>query len=160
MELSLIRDEEKEHYVYMKYFNQLMFSFSAHKTEKTFLHPPSSMLLFQIDLEKHNKDCICYITGKHRGSAPARNNCYLKLRIKPDKIKIPVIFHNLKGYDNHFIMQKLGQIIKEDDISVNVIPCNTENYMAFYIGNHLTFIDSFQFMSSSLDKLTENLLED
>ena len=56
-------------------------------------------------------------------------------------------------------MQTLGQIIKEDDISGNVIPCNTEEYMAFYIGNHLTFIDSFQFMSSSLDQLTENLLE-
>ena len=73
---------------------------------------------------------------------------------------MPVIFHNFKGYDSHFIMKKLGQIIKEDDISVNDIPCNTDNYMTFYIGNHLTFIDSFQFMSSSLNKLLENLLED
>ena len=29
--------------------------------------------------------------------------------------------------------------------------------MAFMLGNHLTFIDSFQFMSSSLDKLINNL---
>ena len=29
--------------------------------------------------------------------------------------------------------------------------------MAFMLGNHLTFIDSFQFMSSSLDKLVENI---
>ena len=28
-----------------------------------------------------------------------------------------------------------------------------EKYMAFKLGNHLMFIDSFQFMSSSLDKL-------
>ena len=32
-----------------------------------------------------------------------------------------------------------------------------ENYMAFMLGNHLNFIDSVQFMSSSLDKLVSNL---
>ena len=32
-----------------------------------------------------------------------------------------------------------------------------ENYLAFMLGNHLNFIDSFQFMSSTLDKLLSNL---
>ena len=32
--------------------------------------------------------------------------------------------------------------------------------MAFFLGNHLEFIDSFQFMSSSLASLADNLLED
>ena len=32
--------------------------------------------------------------------------------------------------------------------------------MAFMLGNHLTFIDSFQFMSSSLNKLVSNLPKD
>ena len=32
--------------------------------------------------------------------------------------------------------------------------------MAFMLGNHLTFIDRFQFMSSSLDKLVSNLPKD
>ena len=36
-------------------------------------------------------------------------------------------------------------------------PNNLEKYMAFMLRNHLTFIDSFQFMSSSLDKLVNNL---
>ena len=40
-----------------------------------------------------------HITGKFRGSA--HQECNLKLRIKPETLKIPVIFHNLRGYDSH-----------------------------------------------------------
>ena len=107
----------------------------------------------------------CHITGKYRGSA--HQECNLQLRINPDEIKIPVIFHNLRGYDSHFIMQEIGAIVKnhtyknkkgeEKQMNINAIPNNMEKYMAFMLGNHLTFIDSFQFMSSSLDKLVSNL---
>ena len=106
----------------------------------------------------------CHITGTYRGSA--HQECNLKLRINPEEIKIPVIFHNLRGYDSHFIMQEIGAIVKnntytknekEIKMNINAIPNNMEKYMAFMLGNHLTFIDSFQFMSSSLDKLVSNL---
>ena len=107
----------------------------------------------------------CHITGKYRGSA--HQDCNLKLTVNPDEIKIPVIFHNLRGYDSHFIMQNIGDIVKnnkyknkkgeEKQMNINVIPNNLEKYMRFMIGNHLTFIDSFQFMSSSLEKLVSNL---
>ena len=106
----------------------------------------------------------CHITGKYRGSA--HQECNLKLRINPKEIKIPVIFHNLRGYDSHFIMQEIGAVVKnntytknekEIKMDINAIPNNMEKYMAFMLGNHLTFIDSFQFMSSSLDKLVSNL---
>ena len=107
----------------------------------------------------------CHITGKYRGSA--HQDCNLKLTINPDEIKIPVIFHNLRGYDSHFIMQEIGAIVKnhtyknkkgeEKQMNINAIPNNMEKYMAFMLGNHLTFIDSFQFMSSGLDKLASNL---
>ena len=106
-----------------------------------------------------------HITGVFRGSA--HQDCNLKLKMKPEEIKIPVIFHNLRGYDSHFIMQKLGQIVKkhtyknnkgeDKQMNINAIPNNMEKYMAFMLGNHLKFIDSFQFMSSSLDKLVSNL---
>ena len=87
----------------------------------------------------------CHITGIYRGSAHAA--CNLKLQISAEKIKIPVIFHNLRGYDSHFIINELGELISEgENISIDVIPCNTEKDMAFYIGKHLAFIDSFQFM--------------
>ena len=107
----------------------------------------------------------CHITGKFRGSA--HQDCNLKLQIKPDTIKIPVIFHNLRGYDSHFIMQEIGKIAKEHtytnkkdekvEMNINCIPNNMEKYMAFMLGNHLVFLDSFQFMSSSLDNLVKNL---
>ena len=105
----------------------------------------------------------CQITGKFKGSA--HKDCSLKLRIKPDSIKVPVIFHNLGGYDSHFIMQQIGKIAnkytyKDQPLTINAIPNNMEKYMAFMSSNHLTFIDSFQFMSSSLDKLVSNLPKD
>ena len=63
--------------------------------------------------------------------------------------------------NSHFIINELGELINEGlDISIDVIPCNTEKYMAFYIGKHLAFIDSFQFMGSSLEKLAGNLSEE
>ena len=107
----------------------------------------------------------CHITGKYRGSA--HQECNLQLRVDVEKIKIPVIFHNLRGYDSHFIMQEIGQIVKDYEytnkngkkcqMNINAIPNNMEKYMAFMLGNHLTFLDSFQFMSSSLEKLVGNL---
>ena len=82
-----------------------------------------------------------------------------KLQISAEKIKIPVVFHNLKGYDSHFIINELGELIKkgEENIKINVIAQNAEKYMAFYIGKHLSFIDSLAFLNSSLEKLAANL---
>ena len=107
----------------------------------------------------------CHITGKYRGSA--HQECNLQLRLNPEELKIPVIFHNLRGYDSHFIMQEIGAIVKqytyknkkgqEQQMNINAIPNNMEKYMAFMLGNHLVFLDSFQFMSSSLYKLVSNL---
>ena len=107
----------------------------------------------------------CHITGKYRGSA--HQECNLKLRVNPEEVKIPVIFHNLRGYDSHFIMQEIGAIVEKNtytnkkgkkcQMNINAIPNNMEKYMAFMLGNHLTFLDSFQFMSSSLEKLVSNL---
>ena len=104
----------------------------------------------------------CHITGQYRGSA--HQDCNLNFQIND---KIPVIFHNLRGYDSHFIKQEIGEIVKKHtytnkkgekcQMNINAIPNNMEKYMAFMLGNHLTFIDSFQFMSSSLEKLVSNL---
>jgi len=47
----------------------------------------------------------CHMTGKYRRAA--HNACNLKLCIYSDKVKVPVVFHNLRGYDSHLIMQAL-----------------------------------------------------
>ena len=104
----------------------------------------------------------CHVTGKYRGAAHA--TCNLNLQMSD---KIPVVFHNLKGYDSHFIMQEIGNIVKkntyfdekgrEHEMRINVIPCNMEKYLSFMLGQNLVFIDSFQFMSSSLSNLVNNL---
>ena len=103
-----------------------------------------------------------HVTGKYRGSA--HQDCNLNFSLTQ---KIPVVFHNLKGYDSHFIMQEIGEIVKKNayfdekgkkhEMNINIIPNNMEKYMAFMLGQNLVFIDSFQFMSSSLSNLVNNL---
>ena len=88
------------------------------------------------------------MAGKYRDFSHSSCNINLKLTKK-----VPVIFHNLKGYDSHLIMQKIGKF----DGKVNVLPNGLEKYMAFIINNNLVFIDSMQFMNSSLDALDKYL---
>ena len=75
----------------------------------------------------------CHITGFYRGSA--HQDCNLNFQITD---KIPVIFHNLRGYDNHFIMQEIGEIVKKHtytnkkgekcQMNINAIPNNMEKW--------------------------------
>ena len=96
----------------------------------------------------------CHITGSYRGSA--HQDCNLKLRINPKEFKIPVIFHNLRGYDSHFIMQEFGSTAKRQQLDINATPKNMEKYVAFMLGKHLVFLDFFQFTAFSLKRLAAN----
>ena len=51
----------------------------------------------------------CHVTGSYRGST--HQDCNPNFQITD---KIPVIFHNLRGYDSHFIMQEIGEIVKNN----------------------------------------------
>ena len=97
----------------------------------------------------------CHITGKYRGSA--HKKCNFRLQISAEKIKIPVVFHNLKGYDGHLIIEGMGDIIKREPLNIDVIASNAEKYITFKIGKHLKFIDSYQFLASPLANLAKNL---
>ena len=50
-------------------------------------------------------------------------------------------------------MQELSKF----NLKINVTPNGLEKYMSFSVNNKLIFIDSFQFLSSSLDSLVKNL---
>ena len=100
----------------------------------------------------NNKDKVrdhCHITGKYRGAA--HSQCNLKLKIPK---KLPIIFHNLEGYDGHIIFKELNNF---DNIDIQVIPKSSEKYMSIIINKNIIFLDSLQFYKGSLDSLAGNL---
>ena len=103
-----------------------------------------------IDSDVKTRD-HCYITGKYRSSA--HKNCNINVKLNH---KIPAVFHNLKNYDSHLIMQERDKF----NLKINVIPNELEKYMSLSINNKLSFIDSFQFLDSSIDTLVKNLVKD
>ena len=92
-----------------------------------------------------------HITGKFRGAAHAR--CNLQLR---KTVKIPVFFHNFRGYDSHLIVHALPHFPEE---RIRVIGQSMEKYLILSWGDHIVFKDSLQFLNFALDKLAANLLK-
>ena len=102
--------------------------------------------------EKIIKDKVrdhCHITSKFNGAA--HKECNSKLRIPR---KMPIIVHNLEGYDGHLIFRELNNF---KDIDIHVIPKTNERYMSIIVNNSIIFLDSLQFCKASLDSLAGNL---
>ena len=113
-----------------------------------------------VKVKDHN-----HLTGEFVGAA--HQSCNLAFK---EPSFIPIVFHNLSGYDAHLFIKQLG--ISEGDI--NCIADNEEKYISFtkmlqvdtftneegvekkvYLNNR--FIDSLKFMQSGLDSLVKNL---
>ena len=102
----------------------------------------------------------CQYTGHYRG--PTHMKCNLRYKVPP---YIPIVFHNLLGYDTHLFMKELAALTDGSCGPMCVIAKNTEDYISFSIKVkvdeskeiELRFIDTFKFMSSSLDSLVNNL---
>lgn len=102
-----------------------------------------------------------FATGEFRGSAHQKCNLQYK-----ESRHIPVVFHNLSNYDAHFIVEKLASkypgstsIVPQNDqlyisFTKTVPSAHTKEYAKFI---QFRFIDSFRFMSSSLDYLSSLL---
>ena len=87
---------------------------------------------------------------------------------------LPVVFHNLQGYDAHLFIKQLSRLPGE----LNCIPSTEEKYILFpkktkvdeYISRRtgetvsvnfeIRFIDSMKFLQTSLAKLVKNLESD
>ena len=101
-----------------------------------------------------------HLTGKYRGAAHRECNILYRYTKVNQTIRasfvIPVIMHNLRGYDSHLLMESIGKYKKR---RMRCIPNNMERYVSFSLGR-LRFIDSFQFMSASLERLINNLADE
>ena len=107
----------------------------------------------------------CHFTGEYRGAT--HNKC--NLMCKKPRI-LPVIFHNLQGYDAHLFIKQLAKI----NGKLDCIPCTEEKYISFSkhikVGEYrhiqgnmcditfeIRFLDSYKFLQSSLGNLVSNL---
>ena len=91
-----------------------------------------------------------HITGKYRGAAHDR--CNLRMRTT---YKIPVFFHNFRGYDAHLIVKGMANFPQD---KIRIIGQSLEKYMTLSWGDNIVFKDSYLFMAASLETLAHNLL--
>ena len=94
-----------------------------------------------------------HLTGKYRGAAHYICNINCKQR---SSSFVPRFFHNFSGYDCHLIFQELLIQAFEKGYEPKIIPKSMENYVSIQVGC-LRFLDSYRFLSSSLDKLVKSL---
>jgi hypothetical protein len=94
-----------------------------------------------------------HLTGNYRG--PSHASCNLNFQTK---IELPVFIHNLKNFDSNLILKSLTN---EDFRSCEIIPQNFEKFISFSLYNNqegkIKFLDSYNFLSSALSTLTDNL---
>ena len=96
----------------------------------------------------------CHLTGKNRDPAPSK--CNVNITQKQSNF-IPFIFHNCSNYDCHMFFKNLVDK-KKDNIEFEIILRTNEEYISVTYG-YIRFIDSYRFLSSSLDSLVETLVD-
>ena len=94
-----------------------------------------------------------HLTGKYRGAA--HNRCNLNCEKKSSSF-VPIFFHNFSGFDCHLIFEELLTSAYNLKLPINIIPKSKENYVSVQVGC-LRFLDSYRFLSSSLQKLITSI---
>ena len=134
------------------------------KTQKSF-EEAKTCHICSGELKKDKVRDHCHFTGQYRGAA--HNKC--NLMCKKPKV-LPVIFHNLQGYDAHLFIKQLAKL----EGKLDCIPSTEEKYISFSktikVGEYkdcsglsfdvnfeIRFLDSFKFLQTSLANLVSNL---
>ena len=86
----------------------------------------------------------CHFTGNFRGAA--HNKCNLSCR-KP--LILPVIFHNLQGYDAHLFIKQLAKVPGD----LTSIPTTEEKYITF---SKFTAVDQYYSKKTEKTSLQKN----
>ena len=94
-----------------------------------------------------------HLTGKYRGAA--HNICNIQSQQRSSSF-VPIFFHNFSGYDCHLIFEELLTEAYNQNYNPTIIPESLENHVSVQVGC-LRFLDSYRFLSSSLDKLVKSL---
>jgi len=102
--------------------------------------------------------------------SPAQSNC--NLNYKENSRCIPVVFHNLFGYDTHFIIEEILHVLRTFTVydgHIELLPIMKEKYISFtkHIDsiknsqkNCVIMFHSYKFLASSLNKLSSFLSKD
>ncbi|GFU61268.1 uncharacterized protein TNCV_5033271 [Trichonephila clavipes] len=142
--LTKLLDEEKSILDILRFVKPMVFSMTDEENFK-------SSTLCSICENPLNGDAVRdndHLTGAYRGAA--HNRCNLNFKLAN---YIPVVIHNLRNYDGHFLIQGIGKFKEK---RIQCIPENSEKFISFTLSS-LRFIDSFQFLNTSLEKLAQNL---
>ena len=97
-----------------------------------------------------------HFNGKYLGASC--NQCNLSRKIRRF---LPIVFHNLRGYDLHHILKYA--ISDQSNWKLSCIPQTTEKFQALTVTINkikdftIKFLDSLQFLNSSLRNLANNL---
>ena len=106
-----------------------------------------------------------HLSGKFIATVCSQCNTKMKQALN----QLPIVFHNLKGYDGHFMINALASSPYEWDLSP--VMQSSEKFISMnatyhFLHNdkqvcfHLRFIDSYAFLTDSLDALVNSIPHD
>lgn len=93
-----------------------------------------------------------HLSGVYMGAAHSQCNIHREV-----KKVIPVVAHGFSAYDSHHLIDFIARSGRAKDLAMKILPYNTERVRTVSI-KKLHFIDSFAFISTSLENMAKDLV--